>query len=314
MKTILFVILFSVTVCESHAQRESSQKSLPSPYSYNGKYMNPNPPACRDISKTTTLDRGSIRVLYALNAVDIDDPESYDDLQRLEIGSHSSKYYSLYVFNRDSTVTAEMEQAKTMFKGRSLPPIDEDNMHITMIINGKFQGWSEYLFSEYFKDFSKNELVEYTRMPSYLSKYNSWYSEPIPTQKWKISDQTMTIVGYLCQKATCTFRGRDYIAWFATDIPINNGPWKFGGLPGLILKVYDNKKEYVFECVKIENHEHKYPITLLDSYEIYQKTDLVKLAKIKKQIQDNYYQMTGLTPTTGRIFPKLYPYNPMERE
>lgn len=53
-------------------------------------------------------------------------------------------------------------------------------------------------------------------------------------------------------KATCTFRGREYTAWFCVDIPISNGPWKFGGLPGLILKVYDKDHLFVFESIEIE--------------------------------------------------------------
>lgn len=58
----------------------------------------------------------------------------------------------------------------------------------------------------------------------------------------------------------CYFRGRSYVAWFTMDIPIENGPWKFAGLPGLILKVYDDKKLYDFECVKIEKNKISFPI------------------------------------------------------
>ena len=62
----------------------------------------------------------------------------------------------------------------------------------------------------------------------------------------------MTFCGYLCQKATCHFSGREFTAWFTQKIPVRNGPWKFGGLPGAILKVSDKDNLYDFECVKIE--------------------------------------------------------------
>lgn len=35
----------------------------------------------------------------------------------------------------------------------------------------------------------------------------------------------------MTQKATCDFAGRKWIAWFTTEIPIQDGPYKFYGLP-----------------------------------------------------------------------------------
>jgi hypothetical protein len=54
----------------------------------------------------TPIDSASVRVLYALNANDIKNLETYDDLQRLEIGSKLSKYYSFFTYNRDSLTKA----------------------------------------------------------------------------------------------------------------------------------------------------------------------------------------------------------------
>ena len=54
-------------------------------------------------------------------------------------------------------------------------------------------------------------------------------------------------MGYKCQEAVGKFRGRNYKAYFLKDIPISNGPFKFDGLPGLILKVVSDDG-----CVKIE--------------------------------------------------------------
>ena len=52
--------------------------------------------------------------------------------------------------------------------------------------------------------------------------------------------------------AVSDFRGRTWIAWFASEIPISDGPWKFNGLPGLIMEVYDAKKHFHFSLVGIE--------------------------------------------------------------
>lgn len=85
------------------------------------------------------------------------------------------------------------------------------------------------------------------------------YVEPIPDFEWQISAKTKVVMGYNCQCATTTFRGRDYEAWFTADIPLSYGPWKFHGLPGLILEVADTKNEYHFTAngirqVKGERH------------------------------------------------------------
>ena len=52
--------------------------------------------------------------------------------------------------------------------------------------------------------------------------------------------------------ATADFRGRRWTAWFATDIPVSDGPWKLGGLPGLILEAYDEGQQHVFTAVGLE--------------------------------------------------------------
>jgi GLPGLI family protein len=56
---------------------------------------------------------------------------------------------------------------------------------------------------------------------------------------------------YQCQKAVATFRGRDYTAWFTRDVPINAGPWKLHGLPGLIIMAIDNSGEVRFTVSSI---------------------------------------------------------------
>lgn len=76
--------------------------------------------------------------------------------------------------------------------------------------------------------------------------------DTLPT--WKILDERRTLGGYSCQKATTLFRGREFIAWFTKDIPIAGGPWKLGGLPGLILEAtsVDQKYQYLFAaCIPV---------------------------------------------------------------
>jgi GLPGLI family protein len=70
--------------------------------------------------------------------------------------------------------------------------------------------------------------------------------------KWKLSNETMKIKNFDCKKATTTFRGRNYNAWYASSIPIPAGPFKFVGLPGLILQIADDKNEVAFYAEEIK--------------------------------------------------------------
>jgi GLPGLI family protein len=70
--------------------------------------------------------------------------------------------------------------------------------------------------------------------------------------KWNIIGEKKDIAGYKCIKATTNFRGREWIAWFTSEIPLSFGPWKLNGLPGLILEAYDSTERYTFKLVKIE--------------------------------------------------------------
>lgn len=77
-------------------------------------------------------------------------------------------------------------------------------------------------------------------------------SEKTPVINWQIEDLYKQIKGHSCQLATTHFRGRDYAAWFAKDLPIADGPWKFYGLPGLVMDVYDDKNQIKIYVEKIE--------------------------------------------------------------
>ena len=60
--------------------------------------------------------------------------------------------------------------------------------------------------------------------------------EPRKAIAWTLREDTATISGYLCHKAICELHGRTWTVCYADDIPSSAGPWKLGGLPGLILQ------------------------------------------------------------------------------
>jgi len=94
-----------------------------------------------------------------------------------------------------------------------------------------------------------NTLYDYTA-------YKFEIEEIIPKLKWSIHKETKKILDINCIKATTSFAGRYYIAWFANEIPISDGPYKFTGLPGLIMEIYDTKNHYKHIVIGI-NYQKK---------------------------------------------------------
>lgn len=91
-----------------------------------------------------------------------------------------------------------------------------------------------------FFDFKLNKLLskEIVNKKEYLT------NEIVPTIKWTLDSIEKKIGDLQVKKASAVFRGRNYIAWYSEDYPINLGPWKFQGLPGLIIEIYDESNRY----------------------------------------------------------------------
>jgi GLPGLI family protein len=211
----------------------------------------------------------------------------------LETGENLSKYYSYFVFRFDSLSRVSLEKARKT---------NRDVFSDAPFNDGACMYWSEC-----FKNFSENSFTEYARMARTIQNYV--YTEPIPSFDWQLEKDTLTVAGYMCQKATCRFRGRDYISWVTADIPLDSGPWKFGGLPGLIMKIYDSDRKFVFECTGIEYK--KFFITKYD-YSDYQKSTREKTLKLQNRIQTNYMQIyfQKATLVSGTMLPSTRPYKP----
>jgi GLPGLI family protein len=76
-----------------------------------------------------------------------------------------------------------------------------------------------------------------------------YYQEDRP-MKWEITNVMEQQNGYPAQKAVTNFGGRVWTAWFTKEINISDGPYKFSGLPGLIVKLEDDKGDYKFDLIK----------------------------------------------------------------
>lgn len=83
-------------------------------------------------------------------------------------------------------------------------------------------------------------------------------SDYVTTEKkapinWQIADDTLTITGYLCQKATAKVRGREWTVWYTEEVPTTAGPWCLYGCPGLIVKAEADG----IHCFELQSLEQK---------------------------------------------------------
>jgi Protein of unknown function (Porph_ging). len=147
------------------------------------------------------------------------------DTMMLEIGNKSCKFYSYYNYIIDSIRSNSDRGTWMLYK----PTDNLYNLYINYPTN-------------------KVTVIDLA-----VGAFNYFeYVEDFEIPKWNILNETQKILNLNCKKATCRYKGRDYIAWYATGIPISRGPYKFAGLPGLILKISDTENLYDFECIAIE--------------------------------------------------------------
>lgn len=215
----------------------------------------------------------------------------------LEIGKNASRYSVYGTYQRDSTIKTDYP-------------------------NGITSGQYTLLSQKY--DAKLSDIIRYRNDNKITCHDNVFmdryvYEEPIPDMGWLLVNEKDEICGHECLKATCSFRGRNWTAWYCPEIEIDGGPWKFGGLPGLILKVEDSEKEHIFEAFQVRKSNNKisYPM----SSSIF-KTD----RKAFNKMHADFYKDPGaflegnpLMPTTVDGKPAIKKgkrrfYNPIEKE
>lgn len=151
------------------------------------------------------------------------------ELLYLDISKEGSKFYSRDVAVQDSTMVANLEkQIKTT-----------GAMNITVDMkNANTASFREKVFKMY----PKFEVTVETNVGR-----DKYLVSDERQMNWKISPEKEKIGEYSTQKATTEFAGRKWTAWFAEELPFQDGPYKFRGLPGLIVKLEDESKTHLME-------------------------------------------------------------------
>jgi GLPGLI family protein len=119
------------------------------------------------------------------------------------------------------------------------------------------------------------------------------YEEPMGQIEWSLhEDSTKNICGYSCNRATASYGGREWTAWYTLDIPVSTGPWKLNGLPGLIMEAADSEGLHTFTAIAFR--EENVPIVLPDKLNVhFSNRDKV----IKRKLNSEATGMEGIDPS-----------------
>lgn len=252
----------------------------------------------QDIDKFTVVDTAKLVVTYDVQIInDPTDTNVENDIQVLEIGNRYAKSYSKWLYEGDSIFCAYTK------KGARNAPWFQKN--IPMV--------------EVYRNYVERRTTVNYRLFGLRSVYV--YRDDYPVKiDWQLTKEKKQIFSYTCQKATGTFRGRTYEAWFTQDIPLQEGPYKFGGLPGLILEICDTQKHYVYTCIGIERPKSVIPIKYWKwSYQEISREKLTEAIKRAYKNPSQHLKLVGMglfmqDGIKGDAEKISFPYNPIELE
>ena len=145
-----------------------------------------------------------------------------------------------------------------------------------------------------FKDAAKNAVFYYDK----IRTVDYQYQEKAPLFHWKIMPVRKTVAGYECQQAVTAFGGRTWEAWFTRGIPVSDGPYKFYGLPGLIVQVRDTHDNYVFELLNLDNSPQPFTISAIST------VPMISKGKFKKARLNDDWTIIDQMEASGNKIPE----------
>lgn len=138
------------------------------------------------------------------------------------------------------------------------------------------------------------------------------YKQPTPTFDWQLEDRDSVINGFSCRAARCHYGGRSYTAWYTDSIPLPYGPYLFGGLPGLIVQIYDKGNTWRFTCTGIEKAHALREMYLVKDKRRRRVERKEALAIFKNEEEDfwNLFYQRAKVEINGKPAPQNYPRRP----
>ena len=161
----------------------------------------------------------------------------------------------------------------------------EAYMHMPTVWTGYPEGQTtvrEFIFPHEYEGSERLRVLSDESVPEGRAGEQS-SGMPTPDIAWTLSDDTLTVSGYLCQQATATFRGVTWTVWYTEEIPSSAGPWRLRGLPGLIVEA--KSEAHTFRLAEVRQEAS--PITAPDQSPDVHRMEYAKLLKHKNEIYGN---------------------------
>jgi len=161
----------------------------------------------------------------------------------------------------------------------------------------------------------QKEIV-HTTFAEVMPPLNPSYKQKL-TLHWKILEEYNKINNFNCKKAEIAMFGRTWTAWFAIDYPMPFGPYKFYGLPGLIVKIEDSTASYKYELYQFKIEKVRYPSEVHDHVKLVTREEYITICESGKygmslfegvELDDDRYQRI----LEMRLKRKLTENNPLE--
>jgi GLPGLI family protein len=149
------------------------------------------------------------------------------------------RFYTLQASNINALCVEKRPEIKGSLLGRSS---EGENKTATMIHWEPSNKTPEFYYSDY-------DTMGVVFMKNVSDKLH--YVKDTVSLNWVLTNEQKLINDFICDKATLNFRGRDYVAWYTKEIPIPAGPYKFSGLPGLILTIDSVDQQVSFKATSI---------------------------------------------------------------
>ena len=147
----------------------------------------------------------------------------------------------------------------------------------------------------YYKNLTDNRSIEKKDL---MGKYFI-VEEEIAAPKWKMANEQKQVLDYMCMKATMESEdGGITTAWFTPQIPISNGPDKWGGLPGMILELEANDGEITYTAASVEMTEE----VTIQQPEDGKKVSAEEYEKIREKKMKEMEEMYGKKSKNGGVF------------
>lgn len=206
---------------------------------------------CLAAIAATAQNKAEIIVSYECTRPDKKDQPVTSKMTLLAAPTEA-KYFndlSLWVDSLKSTPEGKAKYMEIIKK--TCMTVEPDGSTSWDLRKGPVKKSSTYVFT----NLAEESVTHYDKFGEDLG----YYIEPLSEMAWNIvEDSTTNVLGYDCMMAETDYHGRQWKAWFTTELPMPFGPWKLHGLPGLILKAEANGG-FSFAATGIEHTDRDIP-------------------------------------------------------